>query len=104
MIVALSLVRDVRDPILLEIWRNALESLRQADEWVIVGYSLPPEDLAIRSMFLRASRRREIAPPRVVVVQKGESARTRYQLLFPEHTYVTGGLAGYLDSREAGSR
>jgi NAD-dependent SIR2 family protein deacetylase len=101
-IVAPSFVRDVRDPMLREVWRSALEALRQADEWVIVGYSLPPEDVAIRSMFLRAYRGRDGAAPRVVVVQKGEKERTRYQLLFPGHAYVAGGLSGYLDSRQRG--
>ena len=31
-----SFVREVRDPILLEIWRNALEVLREADRWIVV--------------------------------------------------------------------
>jgi hypothetical protein len=100
-IVAPSFVRDVRDPMLREIWRNALEALRQADMWVIVGYSLPPEDVAIRSMFLRAYQGRDTAAqPQVVVVQKEEKAPelTRYRLLFPQHSYVAGGLSGYLDS------
>jgi hypothetical protein len=106
MIVAPSFVREVRDPILLEIWHNALEALRQADEWIIVGYSLPPEDVAIRSMFLRAYRGRDTqSHPRVVVVQKEEKEPecTRYRLLLPEHCYETGGLSGYLDSRKGRS-
>jgi hypothetical protein len=106
MIVAPSFVREVRDPILLEIWHNALEALRQADEWIIVGYSLPPEDVAIRSMFLRAYRGRDTqSRPRIVVVQleKKEPECTRYQLLLPEHCYKTGGLSGYLDSQQGRS-
>jgi hypothetical protein len=100
-IVAPSFVRDVRDPILLEIWRNALEALREADRWIIVGYSLPPEDLAIRSMFLRAYYREDKGRrPEIVVIQKAKSEPevSRYGLLFPGHTYVAGGLGGYLDS------
>jgi hypothetical protein len=98
-IVAPSYVREVRDPILLEIWRNALEALRSADEWIIVGYSLPPEDVAIRSMFLRAYQGRDTdAPPRISVVQKeGKGPEvSRYRLLFPDHSYFPGGLSGYL--------
>ena len=35
--------------------RNAaLEDLRCADEWIMAGYSLPSEDVAIRSLLLRA--------------------------------------------------
>jgi len=102
-IVAPSLVRDVRDPVLQEIWRNALEALRQAEEWIIVGYSLPPEDVAIRSMFLRAYKGRDAPKPRVIVVQgeEKEPEVTRYQLLFPEYTYVTGGISGYLAGGKA---
>jgi hypothetical protein len=102
MIVAPSFVRAVRDPILLEVWRSALEALRQADEWIIVGYSLPPEDVAIRSMLLRAYQGRDTKErPRIVVVQKAETEPelTRYRLLFPQRCYVAGGLEAYLDSR-----
>lgn len=101
MIVAPSFVRAVRDPILLEVWRSALKALRQADEWIIVGYSLPPEDVAIRSMLLRAYQGSDNKErPRIVVVQKAEAEPelTRYRLLFPQHCYLAGGLEAYLDS------
>jgi NAD-dependent SIR2 family protein deacetylase len=105
-IVAPSFVRDVRDPILLEVWRSALEALREADRWIIVGYSLPPEDVAIRSLFLRAHHAREedsgTSAPKVVVVQKQERKEpehTRYRLLFRRYTSVGGGLSGYLKRR-----
>jgi len=99
-IVAPSFVRDVRDPILLEIWRNALEALREANRWIIVGYSLPPEDVAIRSMFLRAYHRRDNERPEIVVIQeaKKEPEISRYRHLFPRHTYKAGGFDGYLNS------
>ncbi|HKP76341.1 MAG TPA: hypothetical protein VJT67_12510 [Longimicrobiaceae bacterium] len=100
-IVAPSLVRDIRNANLLEIWKNALESLREADEWVIVGYSFPPEDLAIRSMFMRAWRGRK-TKPKVTVVQYGWNRPTmaRFKILFPRCTYLHDGFAAYL-SREA---
>ena len=53
-LVAPSLVRDVREPHLLAIWNAALNELRLADEWIFVGYSLPQEDIAIRALLLRA--------------------------------------------------
>lgn len=109
-IVSPSFVRDVRDPILLEIWRNALVALRRASQWVIVGYSLPPEDVAIRSMFLRAySGRDEDQPgPEIIVVQKEqkeqkEPEKTRYTLLLPKHTYRTEGLSDFLKSEQVRS-
>jgi len=103
MIVAPSLVREIRNPNLLEIWKNALEALRHADEWIIIGYSLPPEDLAIRSMFLRAWQSRK-QKPRVTVVQRGnrQETRSRYRLLFPNCRYLTGGLGGYLNQEVGG--
>jgi hypothetical protein len=91
MIIAPSYVRDVRDPVLLGIWRSALESLRQAARWIIIGYSLPPEDLAIRSMLVRAYQGRDAGQPEpdVTVVQKArkEPEVSRYQLLLPGHRY-----------------
>jgi hypothetical protein len=68
--IAPSTVRDIRDPTLLEIWKAALEALRAADDWLIVGYSLPSEDVAIRSMFLRAwHARRFSSKPVIRVIQ-----------------------------------
>jgi len=49
-----SLVRDVREPNLLSIWNAAIEDLRSATHWVFIGYSLPQEDVSIRSLLLRA--------------------------------------------------
>jgi hypothetical protein len=96
-LVAPSLVRDVRDGNLLEIWKNALEFLRVAPEWVLIGYSFPPEDITIRSLFIRAYRGRR-TPPRIRVIQKGhdETTRSRYKLFFPDCIYQTDGLEEFL--------
>jgi NAD-dependent SIR2 family protein deacetylase len=97
-----SLVRQTNDSHLLGIWQAGLELLRTADEWVIVGYSLPPEDVAIRTLFLRAwdGRRRK---PRVVVVQR-ENAVTEqvYRAFFPRRhlTYLRSGLEGFLAAKD----
>jgi hypothetical protein len=86
-IVAPSFVRSVRDANLRELWKNSLDVLRRSNEWVVVGYSLPPEDLAIRSLFVRAFQARP-GPPRVVVVQTSNAALPRYQ------PYFDTGVAG----------
>ncbi|HEV8253778.1 MAG TPA: hypothetical protein VGQ78_03415 [Vicinamibacteria bacterium] len=98
-LVAPSMVRDVRDPNLLGIWQSALEALRTSDEWAIIGYSLPPEDLVIRSMLLRAYRGRA-RPPRVRVVQRrgDRDVEGRYRLLFPELTFDVRGVEGFVGS------
>ena len=101
-IVSPSLVREVRDANLLSIWRSALEWLRTAEEWFIIGYSLPPEDLAIRSLLLRAYSARP-RPPRVTVVQHGEKAQPHYKVLFPKATYLSGGLERFLRDQRRGS-
>jgi hypothetical protein len=42
---------------LVPVWDRAAAELRDAREWVVVGYSLPPYDLEIESMFRHAGRR-----------------------------------------------
>ena len=64
-LVAPSLVRDVREPHLLSIWNAALNELRLAHEWYFAGYSLPQEDIAIRSLLLRAYHGRRLKKLRV---------------------------------------
>lgn len=97
-LVAPSVVRDIRDPTLLSVWKSALEFLRKADEWYFVGYSLPSEDVAIRSLLLRAIHMRQ-TPPTVTVVQRDDKPAAAYQLLFPGCTYLKEGLAHFLSSR-----
>jgi hypothetical protein len=98
-IIAPSIVRDVRDVNLLECWKNAIEFLRTATEWIVIGYSFPPEDIAIRSLFLRAYNGRE-TPPAVRVIQKGKDKAVfaRYRLFFPNCIYETEGLEGFLSN------
>ncbi len=104
-IVAPSMVRDIRDPHLLNVWRSATEALRVAKEWYIIGYSLPAEDLAIRSMLLRAFSARGLedgapllknrpgkAGPHLTVVQKGESALPAYAAMFSKFHFIENGL------------
>jgi len=95
LIVAPSMVRDVRDTHLLSTWKSATEALRTADEWIIIGYSLPPEDLAIRSMLVRAYRARG-SQPSVTVVQQSNSVKLRYGALFPNYTYREDGLRAFI--------
>ncbi len=97
-IVSPSFVRDMRGPNLIAVWKNALDLLREADQWIVIGYSFPDEDVAIRALFTRAfgskSRR-----PRVTVVQRGDDARVNYESFFPGDSlrYLTGGLDLLLD-------
>jgi hypothetical protein len=49
------------------------------------------EDFAIRSMLLRAYAART-KPPKITVVQQGENARPKYEILFPGCHYESKGL------------
>ena len=101
MIVAPSMVRNVQSSALLETWRNALEFLRVSDLWIIAGYSIPPEDVAIRSLFIRALNGRE-EWPQILIVQRGAKVDLLCRLLalFPDCKFYADGMenfAGGLD-------
>lgn len=95
-IVAPSMVRSIQEPNLLTVWRSAVEAMRTADEWIIGGYSLPPEDIAIRAILLRAfhGRGRQSQPPRIRVVQPEQDSTLegRYRLLFADCSFEYGGF------------
>ena len=103
-----SVVRDVRDASLLGIWQAAVEDLRMADEWIFVGYSLPAEDIAIRSLLLRAWHSRRQTDLRIRVVQfescpPPSDTQQRYGLLFPpgnfkDDDYARDGIQGFVES------
>jgi NAD-dependent SIR2 family protein deacetylase len=94
-IVAPSMVRHVQDANLLSIWQRALEALRNAQSWIIIGYSLPPEDLAIRSILIRGERTHE-GPLNIKVIQNSSKTRSSYQLLFPDLNEADFHVGGFL--------
>jgi NAD-dependent SIR2 family protein deacetylase len=103
-LVAPSIVRDIRDSNLLQIWKAALESIRTADKLIMIGYSLPAEDLAIKSIILRGlNGRTGYKMPELEVVQFGLNAKPNYQNIFGktlgEENYYDKGLAAYLDTK-----
>ena len=94
-LVAPSFVRRYRDRNILSIWRSAQEVLRLADQWVMVGYSFPAEDIGLRSLFLRTMLSRDDAPE-IQVVNRGDAALLRYRQLFPTCHYTSEGLSAFL--------
>ncbi|MBU3742886.1 MAG: hypothetical protein FGM24_11505 [Candidatus Kapabacteria bacterium] len=115
LIISPSYVRDVRDTALREIWRSAQESLRMADVWIFVGYSLPAEDVAIRSMIARArmSRNSSTGGRRIHVYDIVPSTdnsmsdvEARYKVLLEGNntalTYHSGGLEEFLNDMRNG--
>ncbi|HSZ35255.1 MAG TPA: SIR2 family protein [Puia sp.] len=94
-----SIVRDIRDPNLLQIWKAALEAMRTADKIIFIGYSLPAEDLAIKSIVMRALNGRDKKNrPEIHVVQHGTDSKGNYENIFGKNIYFEpDGLAAYLD-------
>ena len=67
-IIAPSSTQEIANLHLRSIWLNAYKALEAADHIVICGYSLPAEDLAIRSLFHRAlDARRQMRRQRPIV-------------------------------------
>lgn len=81
-----SYVRSALDTNLHEIWKASQEELRKADEWIIIGYSMPSEDLNIKSLFLQSYHGRE-SRPLVKVIQKGSDTKPRFDNFFGVDAY-----------------
>jgi hypothetical protein len=93
-----SLARTVGDRNLQSAWRAAVEAQREAEEWFVIGYSMPSEDVAIRSLLCRAAGAR-MAPLAIHVIQHGMDAEPLYRALFPGCVYHPNGLASFLMGR-----
>lgn len=102
-IVSPSFIRGMHEPNLIATWKNALDFLREADHWLMIGYSFPDEDVAIRALMTRAYGAKKAHHPMVSVVQWDEKARVNYESFFPPGTvrYLTGGFDLFLERVKA---
>jgi hypothetical protein len=89
LIVTPGFVREYRNVHLLTIWREAMLTLARAAHWIFVGYSLPADDVGIRTLLLKARCVRHdvgSAPPLVTIVT-GPTGRAetlaRYEGILP---------------------
>ncbi|MER9255366.1 SIR2 family protein [Mesorhizobium sp. M0598] len=101
LVVTPSFVKRYSNVHLANIWRGAQKALEDASEWIFVGYSLPDDDLWIRSMLLRAvvirRGRKDLPIIRVVSHQKDAELERRYSQLFQRDiTFHTSGLLSFL--------
>jgi hypothetical protein len=71
-------------PFFQSIWDDARESLRSAERWLFIGYSMPEADVEIRHLLKTAelSHRRGTRPRIDVVLKDDHSAGLRYRRLF----------------------
>jgi hypothetical protein len=90
LIVTPGFVREYRNVHLLTIWREALLTLARAAQWVFVGYSLPADDVGIRTLLLKARcMRHDVGgvAPRVTIVtgpDRREETLARYRGILPQ--------------------
>ncbi len=100
-----SFVRDVRDSNLLEIWRHSFEALRESTRWTFIGYSFPEEDIAIRSMLVRAYHGRE-SPPQIEVVtlSTSDELSARVEAILPCAKVTIGGAEKFVSLSPHGRR
>lgn len=104
-IVSPSFLRQQHMPNLIAVWKSALELLRQAQEWIFVGYSFPEEDIALRALFTRALHSNQ-GRLRITAIQPSDTALTNYMNLFPrrQFTYINSGFADVLEQNHHWSR
>jgi hypothetical protein len=96
-------MKDYRNPHLGQVWYHAERVLRQCDRAIIVGYSLPDDDVEVIYLLKRGLA--HLAPKQITVVQKddkqpalkdSETGR-RYRALFGDVDWHTNnGLDGWL--------
>jgi hypothetical protein len=88
--------RKVLDsPILARTWFHAEDLLRQAKNWVFVGYSLPDADFEFKYLLKRIEVSRP-KPPKLLLLDPSEETASRYRNFFgtalPVNAIHLGGL------------
>ena len=71
-------------PMYSRTWQRAEELLYRAENWIFIGYSLPPADYEFKHLLKRVELSRP-APPKIVLVTGGnaaEATRENYQRFF----------------------
>ncbi|HPD61323.1 MAG TPA: hypothetical protein PKV48_06160 [Thermodesulfobacteriota bacterium] len=75
-----SYIKQFDRPFILEIWEKAFKEIRESDELIIVGYSLPEADSAAR-IFL-ATGVRNSQPSSITVVDCSSMVINKFEKLF----------------------
>ena len=108
LIVTPGFVREYRNVHLLTIWREALLKLVESSHWIFIGYSLPADDVGIRTLLLKARCIRndmKLKRPRVTIVtglRRGEETRARYQGIFPDPELFKGNFGDFVEQKGGG--
>lgn len=110
LIITPTLLKEYKNMILREIWRQAEDKISQADNIVFIGYSLPEADAQLRCMLSRALFKNKIrrneqgdsSRCNIQVVGKRpreeNEAYKRYVALFGKVEYYSNGFQGYIEN------
>jgi SIR2-like domain len=107
LIVTPGFVREYRNAHLLNIWQKAMLTLATAPEWIFVGYSLPADDVGVRTLLLKARCMRHDlgeAPPKVTIVTSpdhGGETLARYRGIFRAAELDDGGFGSFVERMNA---
>lgn len=112
-------VKDYENPHIRQVWSEAEQAMKNADRAVIIGYSLPTDDVEIAMLFKRGFE--HLSPNRITVVEyvsgdadKPASRRTkltehavgrRYRSLFgPDVDWNTIGFEPWLEQQRSNNK
>ena len=85
-----SYLKQLKGPIMQQIWHGAAEALRGAERVEIYGYSLPESDLAVRTLFNVLRFRAESGDLRVLVHDPGAASQERWKAFLGPKALVDG--------------
>lgn len=104
-------LKDYRNPHIARVWYEAERALRSADRVIIIGYSLPHDDIEVAYLLKRSLDRLPKKRLTVVEYDEKQSARTendtwrRYRILFgKDFEWRTEGFKGWIDMCESKRR
>jgi NAD-dependent SIR2 family protein deacetylase len=97
LIIPPTLMKNYQHPVIRAVWVEAARVLCQAEEIVIVGYSLPPTDFKARWLFMEASAKRSAQLRSLIIVdKKPKPLKPKFQQVFHVGNEmvrtVTGGI------------
>jgi hypothetical protein len=85
-----SYLKQLKGPVMQQIWHLAGEALREAQRVEVYGYSLPESDLAVRTLFNVLRFRAESGALRVLVHDPGAASRERWEAFLGRAELVDG--------------
>ncbi len=105
-IITPTFLKSYKNSFMTQIWQATEAALREADEIVFIGYSLPDADMMLRTMFSRAwyvNRTQHGSGCQIMVVdmpssdEQAKATQKRYERLFGDVGYFRDGFENYVN-------